>query len=168
MTSYIIEAIAATKNGSYEGPGKQQWVATFTGLKEAKAKYTEMWADSSILALLLLEWKPGTIEPSNRPLKHGNHAQRQCDGGFPTLTVMAHADKLFVSGSGREGIVCDPKIYADCVDDSIEIGGGNGFSLKSRISDNWITSSGSVIWPAGGKRDSRIPVQKSPFLSCVR
>jgi hypothetical protein len=163
MKSYIVEAIAVTKSGSYEGPGKQQWIATFASLKEAKAKYTEMWADSSILALLLLEWKAGNIEQSNRPLEHGNHAQRQCDGGCPILTVLAHADKLFVRG----GKPCDPKIYADCVGQVLKIGGGNGFLLKSRISDNWITSYGDVIFPAGGKRDVRIPAQKSPFMSCA-
>ncbi len=164
MKSYIIEAIATTKSGSYEGPGKQQWIATLTSLKAAKAKYTEMWADSSILALLMLEWKPGTIEPSNRPLEHGNHGQRQCDGGCPTLTVLAHADKLFVRG----GKPCDPQIYADCVGQELKIGGGNGFALKARASDNWITSYGDVIFPVGGKRDLRIPAQKSVFISCVR
>jgi hypothetical protein len=152
MKSYIIETIALELEGGRERAGKQFWHSTHTSLCEAKQEYAKLVSDRGFISLLLLAWESGNIEPSGEPLKHRNFSQRQCDGGMPTLTVLAHADKLFVPPQDRgQGKVVDLITYTDKVGNTLQIGGGNGYTLTPRISQAWLGRDGSTLynWPIG-------------------
>jgi hypothetical protein len=157
IISYIIEVISLEIKTGRERPSDQFWHSTYTSLADAKAAYTSLAYDRRIIAQVLLSWMPGNIEPSGKPLAHGNHSQRQCDGGMPSLTVLAHADKLFIPPHhlGRNGVSTDLIAYAEKVDQTLKIGGGNNWRLTPRISNAWIGSDGRTLynWP----KDQPVP-----------
>lgn len=121
--SYILDAILVEEevqgNGrgtlvAHERPSRGPvWLSAHESLEAATEQFEELSKRPDILALVLIEWQPGTCPDQDgnletRPLRHNSFSQRGCAGCIPTERVLRHGDRLWISPKHHgAGTSCD-------------------------------------------------------------
>ena len=101
-TSYLIDALEVTR---FEQCGEtlhpnfiHTWLATAAARSLAEAAFEDAAKKIERLALVLLEWRPGSDERGYR-LEHGDHTGRCFAGGTPTTRPLRYAARPWFPGT---------------------------------------------------------------------
>jgi hypothetical protein len=71
------------------------WEGTFETLGEAEAMYQALLDTDGVIALALIEWESGPVEPKKYEKMHLSHGWRNCCGGMPHEQGVRYAERAW-------------------------------------------------------------------------
>jgi hypothetical protein len=71
------------------------WDGTFETLEEAEAMYQALRDTDGVIALALIEWESGPVEPKKYEKMHLSHGWRNCCGGMPHERGVRYAERAW-------------------------------------------------------------------------
>lgn len=92
---YLIEKLSVICDSSGRVTTGQDWHSTHNTMAEANQEIEALQADAKTLAIVLLAWEPGRLDPTRR-VQHGSASSRGCAGGVPTQVIVSHFERPIV------------------------------------------------------------------------